>query len=502
MNASQQIKIGALMSYISLAINVLTGLIFTPWMISSIGRENYGLYTLAMSVISLFVFDFGLSSAVTRFLSKYLAEGRQEKADQCLGLVYRLYLYIDIFFIVVLSAVYFVIPDIYRELSADEIEKFKVVFVVAAIFTIISFPFIPINGILTANEKFVQLKAAEIIHKLLIVASMSICLLMGYGLYALVIVNALSGIATILLKLWFIKKDTRTKVLFGYRDRLHFREILGFSVWSTIIAVCQRMIFAIAPTILGIFSGSVPIAIFGIANTIEGYVFSFSNALGGLFLPKVSRIVLSEGGDVVPLMVRVGRIQFYVVGAVVMGFICVGKEFITLWVGDGFIESYFCTILLIIPSLLQLPQEIGMQAIIAENKVKQQASVWVLVAMINIILSFLMTWLYGVLGLCLSICISFFVRTIGMDVIFKRELHIDVLRFFRETFITIGLMITIVAVISYLVNKLLPGEGIMTFLIKATLFGVLYIVGFIVVANEEERRLVRQVAASVKNRLL
>lgn len=490
------------MSYVSLGINILTGLIYTPWMISSIGQENYGLYTLAMSVIALFVFDFGLSSAVTRFLSKYLAEGQQDKADQCLGLVYRLYLYIDIFFIVILSAVYFFIPEIYRELSAEEIEKFKVVYIIASLFTIISFPFIPINGILTANEKFVQLKGSEVIHKLLIVISMSVCLFMGYGLYALVIVNALSGIATILLKLWFIKKYTRTRVLYGFRDRLQFREIIGFSVWATVIAICQRMIFTIAPTILGIFAGSVPIAIFGIANTIEGYVFSFSNALGGMFLPKVSRVVLREGGDVMPLMVKVGRIQLYVVGAVVMGFICVGKQFIMLWVGESFVESYYCTILLIIPSILQLPQEIGMQALVAKNKVKQQASVWVLVAVINIILSFLMTWLFGVIGLCTSICISFFVRTVGMDIIFKRELNIDVLVFFKETFTKIGLMIAAVAILSFLINILLTGDGIWMFLTKSLVFVLLYVIGFMIVANKDERMLVRQMIVSFRNRVI
>jgi len=79
MSSSQQIKVGALVSYLALGINILTGLIYTPWMINSIGRENYGLFTLSMSVISLFVFDFGLSSAVSRFMAKYLAEGRQTK---------------------------------------------------------------------------------------------------------------------------------------------------------------------------------------------------------------------------------------------------------------------------------------------------------------------------------------------------------------------------------------------------------------------------------------
>ena len=64
-------------------------------MINSIGRENFGLYTLALSVITLFVFDFGLSNAVTRFIAKYLAEGQQEKVNNCIGLVYRLYINID-----------------------------------------------------------------------------------------------------------------------------------------------------------------------------------------------------------------------------------------------------------------------------------------------------------------------------------------------------------------------------------------------------------------------
>ena len=85
-----QLKAGATISYLALGINIITGLLYTPWMINSIGRTNFGLYTLAMSVISLFVFDFGLSSAVTRFIAKYLAMDRPDLANKCLGLVYKL----------------------------------------------------------------------------------------------------------------------------------------------------------------------------------------------------------------------------------------------------------------------------------------------------------------------------------------------------------------------------------------------------------------------------
>lgn len=95
MNSSKQIKLGALISYFAIAFNIVAGLIYTPWMISKIGQSNYGLYTLATSVISMFVMDFGMGAAVTRFLSRYNAMGDKKAANDFLGLIYKLYLAID-----------------------------------------------------------------------------------------------------------------------------------------------------------------------------------------------------------------------------------------------------------------------------------------------------------------------------------------------------------------------------------------------------------------------
>ena len=228
------------MSYAAIAINIVTGLLYTPWMIHSIGRENFGLYTLAMSVISLFVFDFGLSSAVTRFIAKYLAEGKQDKANDCLGLVYRLYFVIDIVMFVILAGVFFFIPQLYKELTLDEIAKFKIVYSIAALYSVFSFPFIPVNGVLIAHEKFIQLKICDVAHKLIIVAAVSVCLLLGFGLYALVLVNAFSGILTIILKLTCIKKFTPQTISWRYYNKTEFRNIVGYSGWVTVIALAQR----------------------------------------------------------------------------------------------------------------------------------------------------------------------------------------------------------------------------------------------------------------------
>lgn len=472
--AANQLKAGAFLSYFGLAINIIVGLLYTPWMINTIGKADYGLYTLALSVISLFVFDFGIGQAVTRFVAKYLAEGNQDKVNNCLGLVYKLYFYIDVIIFIILTSIYFFIPNIYQELTIDEIEKFKIIYIAVSFFSVISFPFIPVNGVLTANEKFIQLKLCDLANKLFIVFSMTVCLLLGYGLYALVGVNIIAGLLTIGLKLFFINRDTKTSINFSYVNKSEFREILGFSGWVTIKSLSERMIFTLSPTILGMVAGSVEIALFGICNVIEGYVYSFAGALNGLFLPKVSKIAADGKDDIMPLMIRVGRLLFFVTGLIIVGFITVGQDFINVWLGKGYEITYFSTVLIILPSLFYIPQEIGCSAIAVYNKIKYQAIAYVVMGVTNVVLGYFFAKEYGCLGICVAIFIAYNIRNIGLEIIFKKQLHFQLGEFFREVFVKMGVPFIIALGAGYGLH-FFSLSGLYGVLIKGSLIILIYV---------------------------
>ena len=491
MDSASQIKIGAIVSYFSIGINILIGLFYTPWVIHSIGKNNYGLYTLAQSVIALFVFDFGLSSAVTRFLAKYIAEGAKKQTDNCLGLICKIYLFIDVIIFLILTCVFFFIPYIYREFSPEELNNFKVVYCIASVFSILSFPFIPVNGVLNANEKFIQTKLCDLAHRLIIVVLMSGCLLLGYGLYALVSVYAVSGLMTIALKLICIRSFTSTRVNFFYHNKKELFGILSYSGWMTVVAIAQRCIFNIAPSILGIFSGSETIAVFGVAMVLEEYIFTFAAALNGMFLPKVSRIALSNQSDILPLMIKVGRIQILIIGLIIIGFFILGHDFICLWLGPSFQEAFFCTVFLIIPSFIQLPEEIATTAIAVMNQVKLQAYAFSAMAFVNIILSLLFTSLWGIIGLSLSICIAYLVRTAGMNIIYYKVLRIDIFCFFRESFFKMGIPLLVTLGFGLLLNNLIIANKWPIFIAKGMLFSLTYCsVMFFFAMNLSERQLV------------
>lgn len=486
-----QLKIGAILSYIGLAINVLVGLLYTPWMINSIGKDDYGLYTLALSVISVFVFDFGIGQAVTRFVAKYLAEGNLKKANNCIGLVSKLYIYIDVIIFLILTCVYFFIPYLYKELTPDELEKFRNIYIVVSLFSVISFPFISVSGILTAAEKFVQLKFCDLCHKLFIVVMMTSCLLMGWGLYALVLVNAIAGLLTIVLKLFFIKKDTKISANFSYEDKKELREIMSFSGWVMVKALAGRMIFTLSPSIIAMVSGSVEVALFGIVNLIEGYVYSFASAISGLFLPKVYRIVSQGEENIMPLMIRIGRIIFFIIAYITIGFLTVGQDFLAAWLGNGFENIYWSVIFVILPSIIYLPHEIGFSAIEALNKVKYQAIVFVFMGLLNVFIGYFLAERYGCLGLCISIFIAYSIRNIGIDYILKKHLHLDIVCFFKEVFIKPFGSILIVLLGGFFINRI-PVHGWSGFLIKGICVTIVYfLIMYISILNTYERGLIK-----------
>jgi O-antigen/teichoic acid export membrane protein len=84
-------------------------------------------------------------------------------------------------------------------------------------------------------------------------------------------------------------------------------------------------------------------------------------------------------------MTKVGRIQIIIIGFIVSGIVLFGKDFILLWVGDNFEYSYYCAVFIIIPSFFHLPQEIAHQTVYVLNKVKLEAVVFLLMALLNII---------------------------------------------------------------------------------------------------------------------
>lgn len=63
--AKNQIKMGAILSYAVILVNMIVGLVYTPFLVRMLGKNEYGLFSLVSSVISyLTVLDMGFGNAI------------------------------------------------------------------------------------------------------------------------------------------------------------------------------------------------------------------------------------------------------------------------------------------------------------------------------------------------------------------------------------------------------------------------------------------------------
>lgn len=494
-STSKQIKYGAILSYFSIVLNVGAGLIYTPWMVKIIGQSDYGLYTLAYSLISLFLVDFGLSSATARYVSKYHAEGNENKVNDFLGVIYKLYFAIDVIILITLMIVFFLMDGIFVNLTSKELQRFKVVFVIAGAFSIINFPFITLNGILTAYEEFIYQKLADVIYRILLVVFMIIALLSGGGLYALVLVNAIVGLIIIGYKLVVIRVKIPISVNIKYNNSKMYYDLFGFSAWTTVSSLAQRLVFSITPSILGIVSNSVEIAIFGIISTIEGYVFTFTTAINGMFMPTISRAYNKDNPEeeLFPLFLGVGKFQYGLNGLMVAGFFVVGNQFIQLWMGQGYEMSYYGILLTIIPGLFYNSLQIANTALVVTNRVKYQAYVNVVMGIINVILAFLLGKEFGVLGACISIFTSFMIRNVLLNFIHFRILKLDIPRFIKECYFRMSFPIVITIVLGVSLNKMFIPKGWFDLMIRGSLVTIVFsLILYTIGINCEDRHKVKE----------
>lgn len=475
--SSHQIKLGAIISYISIAANIVLGLLYTPWMLRELGKSDYGLYTLSIAFIGYFLVDFGIGNSISRFISKYLVEKRQDSINNFLGLVYKLYFVISILIAATLILLYFLLSDIFVKLSAVEIARFRTIYIITGFYSVISFPFLSLNGILIAYEEFFWLKFVDLLNRILTVTLIIIALLVGQGLYALVLINAFVGLLGIVAKILLVRKNTDIKVNLRFYDKELLKEVFSFSIWMAVIGVAQQLLINITPMILGIVSGTTAIAIFAIGRTIQSYLWTFSNSLNGLFMPRIARYDTEENSveKTNDLMVRVGRIQLMLVGMMIIGFISLGQDFIFLWVGNAYKDAYWVAVLLIAPSIITLTQEIGYTKLYVIGEVKYRAILFLLASILSAGISVAISPSFGAVGASVAIFIGLMMcHVIGMHFVYSRIAKLNMRKFYKECHLKLLVPLTLSALFGFLVKIELPLNGWHGFTIKGLLFLSVY----------------------------
>lgn len=492
--AINQLKTGALLSYISIILNNIIGLLYTPFMLRMMGQSEYGLYSLVASVVAyLTILDFGFGNAIVRYTAKFRAENRLKEQYEMFGMFLFLYSAIGLFTLLIGLFLYFNVDFLFeRSMNMEELNKIRIMMLLMVFNIAITFPFSIFGSIITAYENFIFQKIINIVRIVLNPVVMCIMLLMGYRAIGMVVITTLFNVLTLLINCWYCYHRLHIHVIIGRFNWTFLKEIMIYSFWIFLNAIMDRIYWSSGQFILGIYAGAKAVAIYAVAISLENIYMSFSTAISGVFLPKITSMITQKQNEksISDLFIRTGRIQYIVMSFILIGFILFGKPFIILWAGSDYSEAYYITLLFFVPLTIPLIQNLGITILQARNQMKFRSILYVIIAIISLGLSIFLVRYYGGIGCALStafaLCLG---QIIIMNIYYYKKVNIDIPAFWKE----IGKMSVVpvlIGTIGYILLNYFPINSILTLLLGVILFSIVYLPAFWLLSmNGYERNL-------------
>lgn len=494
--AVNQLKAGAALNYVSIMLNMIVGLLYTPYMLRMLGQSEYGLYSLAASIIAyLTVLDLGFGNAIVRYTAKFKAEGKEREQQEMFGMFFLLYIGIGLIAILVGTLLSLNVDRLFSmNMTVLEVNRTRIMLWLMTFNLAFTFPMSIWGSIMTAYERFVFQRLVSIVRSVLNPVVMILLLVVGYKAVAMVVITTLFNIVTLIVNFYYCRYKLHVKMRFGHFDLKFLKEVSIYSFWIFLNAIMDRIYWSTGQFVLGMYRGTVAVAVYSVAVQLTHMFMMFSTAISGVFLPKVMAMVSCGENDrkMSDLFIRTGRIQYIVMSFILSAFVVFGRSFIRLWAGEGYDEAYNISLLFFIALLIPLIQSLGVTILQARNQMRFRSVCYVIIALGSLVFSIYGAQRWGAMGCAYATAGALLLgQGLVMNIYYRGWQGIDISRFWCEigkmSVMPVTFVILCLWAVSYWeINLTTP----LVFIYSATVFVFLYALLFWFVSmNTYERNL-------------
>ncbi|KQR91854.1 hypothetical protein ASG01_12675 [Chryseobacterium sp. Leaf180] len=487
-----QIKQGAILSYVSIFLTNVVGLFLTPFIIKSLGNSEYGLYTLIGSLVAyLTLMDLGMNNTIVRFVAKYRAENDHHSERNFLGTVMLIYLVISVILILLGLLFYFNLDLYFRNtLSATQIRDAKTMFLILLFDIGIALPSGSFLAICTAYGHFVFPKLISIIRYVLRTITIITVLTLGGKSVSIVVTDTVFNILVVGITFYYCITALNVRFSFKERSTKIVKEIFSYSIWIFILAIILSFQWNAGQIILGFYFKTEIVAVFSLGLMLGGYFGAFSGVINTLLLPKAAKMVSGQMNAVqlTDEMIRVGRMNSFISFFILIGFIVLGKEFIILWVGYSYTDSWLVALLIMMVSFIPLTQSFGLSILEIKNKVKYRSLGMLISMTLAISLSFYFGKDYGIKGVIIPIVVGGCINTVISNFLFVKVFDFKLAKFYKETFLYQLIFSTVFLIIFISIKNYFTITGWFSFIVIGILYALLFAIFYILsLFNKEEK---------------
>lgn len=322
--------------YARMVLVLCISLFTTRIVLINLGIEDYGVYNVVGSIVSLFTFlQTAISSANYRYLAFAIGKHDQSllattfKSAALLGLLISL-----IVFVLAETAGLFYINN-YLNVPAERFEAAYYTFQISALTCVVTTLYMPFYSNVISHERmdfFAYLSIFEAISRIVVAVSIAYSPIDDLVFYALLLL--VSQVCILISYIWFSCREFPEikKAYHQTTDTKLLREMASFSGWTLFVAVADLCAIQGINIVINLFFAPVVNAARGIAVQIQGAVDQFRGNLQTAFNPQITKRYASRQIDgMVDLMGRSARYSSFILLTISLPIIFAINDILAVW---------------------------------------------------------------------------------------------------------------------------------------------------------------------------
>jgi O-antigen/teichoic acid export membrane protein len=398
----------ALGVYAVYAAATVSGLLVTPIVIHSIGKQAFGVWSFIGAVtIYLSILDFGVGPSIVRFA----AEARGRKADDDLNAVAStglvMYALIGLVTLPIGIALAFAVPALIgapHGLVWDA--RITTLLVVAAL--AIRFPLGLFNNLLVAQQRWDLQNLANFVATVVYAALVVILMPRWGGLILLGVLTFGTTALRLLVPLFWLRRELPgLRLARRYVSRDRFRALATFSSSNFLVHIAQKIVFSTDVIVVSVVLGAAASGVYSIPAKLFALVFGIGTAVTSLMFPAFAE--LEGAGDRARqrrLLLAGLRAGTALMLLLALPLLLIPDLLIRAWIGAGYRGSYSVLAILAGVLLVHQPIYVLTQFLIARGRQRVIAIVSIEITAVNLALSFLLAWQWGLWGVALATLVT------------------------------------------------------------------------------------------------
>ena len=500
---SSQIKVGSIIAYLNLFLHLIISVFLTPFLIKNLGQSEYGVYKIIQSFSAqLGIMSFGISTLVARNIVFFNEKKEQKEKENFLFFAHFLNIILSLLVIVVGVGLFFSIDALYKKsLTADELVLGKKLFIVLVLNVAVTLGCETFTGLIRSKEKFIVANSLTLLRLGLRLALLFILISLGLNSLAIVVTDLFISLLILLISFIYSKVKIREKAKFHYVDKKMLKTTLLFSSAIFLQSIVAQVNNIVDNIILGSMKGAVVVSVYSVALSLYGIFASLVDVFRGMFGPRATKLVArnASADELTSFAIRPARIQTMIALLGEIGFVLLGKTFISAWLGPGFEDVYVITLILIVPAFIPMIESISYEILDAKMKRMGRSIILLCMCGINVGLTILFVNLFGYIGAAFGTAFSLIIGDwILTNIYIHKSTGLKILTLIKGALSKTWIAAFMTLYLGFIIVNKIPLHGWPGFLLKTILicivyFVMLYFIGF----NNEEKNYVNNILRKI-----